>query len=93
MNFKIFSIAFYLLLSNLALASVTIQDSKLREDMKNKGVSLDAGSKVILNQYLRDNKAEDKSLYNVTFTCKHSLSQKKDQCTLTDINFRKEQAK
>ena len=87
---KYISVSLILLsFSNFALSSATVTSSPDKKELTDRGVNLEAGSKVVLNQYLTDKKAADDSYYSVTIICKHQKNKKSDSCSFSDINYKK----
>lgn len=82
---------FLFVLSNIesSVAAGRVKDNVAAKGLNERGTKIDNGSKVVLNQYLKENKAQDDSYYSLTFTCKHSASKKSDSCSVSDINYRK----
>ncbi len=78
-----------LFISRIVLAGHIIIDSNGIDLLKERGIKLDIGSEVVLNQHLRENKAEDNSLYSVNLVCKHTALKKKDICEISELSFRK----
>lgn len=61
---------------------------QIQKEFKDKNVSIEASSRMVLGQYLEDKKAKANSYYTVTFICRHKKN-KNDTCELTDVNYRK----
>ncbi len=82
-------IIYSLILSGFVYAGHTIINGDDIKRLNDKGLKLEVGSKVVLNQHLREQNAEDNSLYSITMVCKHKASKKSDNCSLSELNFRK----
>ncbi len=72
-----------------SFAAAATKDSKVSKELAASGVTIDPGSKVVLSQFLREQNLADDSYYSITFVCKHSQKKTKDNCNLSDINFKK----
>ncbi len=82
---------FCLFISNISFAGLEVDETQALE--KNKlqktGVELNKATRILLNQHLKSEAAEDQGLYQVVFTCTHKKASKEDTCSFQKVDFRK----